>query len=412
MKILKKSLFLLFVPVALVLSTSGHHFETDLAKQYPQMDLTDLFVFESNQPNKTVFLLDTNPQSRKDSFNFAPNGIYKFHVANNKAFTEGQTFSFTFKDNKVQFYWDGNPENELSQTGTLIAQGPVNRILELNNGIKIWTGTTQDNFQGNAVGAELFKHKVLDEGVYDLSAFDVGEKGNYFGIGKSSVIVFEVPNELLSDNIFYYASTAFEEEANHWHQVNHIANVLFPHFYMGYDNKLRSKYGSQGAVEDDEIKQNVINNLTKYVTTAGIQKDPKAYVAKLTERVYPDVVPYEVGTKASYTVDKFNGRPLLDDAMNVSLGLLVGSETALDDQVSIKPERYQPNFPFTIPIDDDYLKASQKSVTINVENQIGTEKKNTQNTKTPQTPINNWIYYIVGGLFIVLLIYFFTRKKK
>jgi len=413
MKNIKRSILLFFLSAILIISTSGHHFETDLAKKYPQMDLTDLFVFESNEPNKTVFLLDTNPQSKKDSFNFTANGIYKFHVANKKDFTEGQTFSFTFKDNKVQFYWDENPENELNKTGILIAEGPINRVLELSNGIKIWTGTTQDNFQGNAVGAELFKHKILDEGTYDLSAFDVGEKGNYFGVGKSSVIVFEVPNELLSKNIFYYASTSLEEEPNHWHQVNHIANVLFPHFYMSYDDKLRSKYGSQGAVEDEEIKQNVIKNLTTYVTTAGIQKDPKAYVEQLTKRVYPDVVPYQVGTKASYAIDEFNGRPLHDDAMNVSLGLLAGSETALDDQVNIKPERYQADFPYTIPIDNDYIKASQKSLKVNIENPIGSEKNVAQNTNTTETPSsNNWIYYGLGALIIIFLIYFFSRKKK
>lgn len=413
MKKVKNSIFLLLLSAILFISTSGHHFETDLAKKYPQMDLTDLFVFESNQPGKTVFLVDANPQSKKDSFNFTPNGIYKFHIANNKAFTEGQTFSFTFKNNKVQFYWDGNPENELGETGMLVAEGPINRILEFNNGIKIWTGTTQDNFQGNAVGAELFKHKVLDEGIYDLSAFDVGEKGNYFGVGKSSVIAFEVPNELLSENIFYYASTSLEEEPNHWHQVNHIANVLFPHFYMGYDDKLRSKYGSQGAVEDQEIKQNVIKNLTTYVTTAGLQKDPKAYVEKLTERVYPDVVSYHVGTKASYAIDQFNGRPLHDDAMNVALGLLAGSETALDDQVSIKPERYQTDFPYTIPIDNEYVNAQQKSVKVSIQNPIGNEKNITQDTNVSEKiSSNNWIYYIAGALVIIILIFFFSRKRN
>jgi LPXTG-motif cell wall-anchored protein len=412
MKNVKKSLIFLLLPALLIFLTSGHHFETDLAKQYPKMDLTDLFVFESNVPNKTVFLLDANPKSQKDSSNFASNGIYKFHIGSNKAFTEGQTFSFTFKDNKVQFYWDGKPENELGKTGTLIAEGAINRILELNNGIKIWTGTTQDNFQGNAVGSELFKHKMLDEGIYDLSTYDIGEKGNYFGIGKTAVIAFEVPNELLSENIFYYASTSLEEEPNHWHQVNHIANVLFPHYYMGYDDKLRSKYGSQGAVVDEEVKQSIIKNLTHYVTIAKIQKDPKAYVEKLMERIYPDIVPYQVGTKASYAIDKFNGRPLHEDAMNVTIGLLVGSPTPLDDQVSVKPERYQANFPFTIPIDNEYVNASQKSIKIDIENPIGTQNESTAANDATKTSSNNWIYYIIGGLLVLLLIYFLTRKKK
>ena len=210
-------------------------------------------------------------------------GIYKFHIAKNKEFDKGQLFSFTFKNNEVQMYWDDQPENSLHETGTLIAEGPINRVLELDNGIKIWTGTTYDNFQGNAVGAEAFKHKVLEKKEYDLSTFDVGEKGNFFGKGNAAVIVFEIPNEFLSEDIFYYASTSLEEEPGHWHQVNHIANVLFPHFYMGYEDKLRSKYGSQGAVVDEEIKQNVIENLSNYVNAAGIQKDTDAYLKQLMD---------------------------------------------------------------------------------------------------------------------------------
>jgi len=417
MKIKNRIIVLLLAPIALFFLTAGHHFETDLAKKYPEMDLLDLFVFKSTESNKTVLLADINPKSKKDSFNFSSKGIYKFHIAKNKEFDKGQLFSFTFKNNEVQMYWDDQPENSLHETGTLIAKGPINRVLELDNGIKIWTGTTHDNFQGNAVGAEAFKHKVLEKKEYDLSTFDVGEKGNFFGKGNAAVIVFEIPNEFLPEDIFYYASTSLEEEPGHWHQVNHIANVLFPHFYMGYDDKLRSKYGSQGAVVDEEIKQNVIENLSNYVNAAGIQKDTDAYLKQLMERIYPDIVPYKIGTKAHYGMEKFNGRPLHEDAMNVTLGLMVGSETPIDDKVAIKLERYQPNFPYTIPIDKAYIDALDKRVKVVTVNAIKENEKNYEYLPQKDAnelegePFNIWSYILIGMVVLFGVFILFSKKK-
>lgn len=417
MKTKNRILLLLLTPIALIFLTAGHHFETNLAKKYPQMDLTDMFVFKSSEPNKTVFFLDVNPKSVKDSFNYLDNGIYKFHIAADKEFKKGQMFNFTFKNNEMQFYWDDEPENNWNETGVLIAEGPINKIIKLDNGIKIWTGTTQDNFQGNAEGVEAFKHNVLEKSIYDLSVFDVGEEGNWFGQGNASVIVFEVPNELLPKKIFYYASTSLEEEPGHWHQVNHIGNVLFPHFYMGNSDEIRSKYGSQGAVIDEEVKQNAIENLTKYVTLAGIQKDPKAYINQLMERVYPDIVPYEVGTTAHYGMEKFNGRPLHEDAMNVVLGLMVGSETAIDDKVAIKLERYQPNFPYTIPIDKAYNDATEKTVIVTAKNKIGedemmdNEASQEKGSETEGGSSNIWKYILIG-IVVLFGVFILVSKKK
>ena len=42
MKIKNRIIVLLLAPIALFFLTAGHHFETDLAKKYPERDLLDL----------------------------------------------------------------------------------------------------------------------------------------------------------------------------------------------------------------------------------------------------------------------------------------------------------------------------------------------------------------------------------
>lgn len=391
--------------------TAGHHFETVLAKKYPAGDLVDLFVFESSEPQRTAFVLATNPQTEKDKFNFLSNGIYKFHIGESKDFDKGQLFSFVFDQDQVKFYWDNTPENGLSETGKLIAEGPINRILELDNGIKIWTGSTLDNFQGNAIGAEAMKKAVKEGKKIDLSIFDVGEEGNWFGNRNSSVIVLEVPNELLPKKIYYYASSAFEEAPDHWHQINHIGNVLFPHFYIDLNDTIRTKFGAQGAVVDPEVLADVKENLSNFLKSADIYKgDHQQYIEDLISRTYPDIVPYEVGTKAAYDMEKFNGRPLNQDAMDNVLGLVLGAGKPIDDKVYVKLDRYQPDFPYVKPIDDVYLNATEKVIKVNVQAAIGDDDSAAPTAKAAEKNSSIWMYLM--GAVILLAIIVLARKKN
>jgi len=380
---------------------AGHHFESALAKKYPQLDLTDIFVFKASVPGKTVFIMSFNPQSKKDSLsNYASNGIYRFCIGKDATFKMGFSPTFTFKGGKIQFYWNDKAQPKISDTGTLIAEGPINRQLELSNGIKLWTGTVLDLFQGNALGIAAFKNKA-SQGIYDLSTFDVGEKGNIFANLPSTVIVLEIPNELLSKKIFYYATTAVEMEPNHWHRVNRIAHVLFPHLYL-LEESLMSEYNEANHEVNEELKSSIHDNVLKYVTIAGYQKDPKTYTNGLLKRIYPDVLTYNVGSDAVYSIPRINGRPLQADAMNVALALLVGSSEPIDDKVAIIMDRYQAHFPYVVPIDNAY-----STDIIPVE--VSSDKNKMLNSKILNI---KGVWIILSVLFVVVIATFAWRFRK
>lgn len=360
-----KSLFLsvLFCTLAIQLN-AGHHFETELSRKYPQLDLTDIFVFKSKTPGKTVFIMAFNPKSQMGSLkNYSDSGIYRFNIGANTKFSKGLSPTFTFKNNMLQFYIADKAEPDIDVTGKFIGEGPINRQLELANGINIWTGTVHDLFQGNAKGIALFREN-MNKDIFDLSVFNVGEAGNVFHNLLSTVIVLEMPNEMLPKKMYYYATTALEEGPNHWHRVNRIAHVLFPHTYL-LDDRAKIKYMNSFHQEDADVREAIYDNVLKYVTFAGIQKNPKSYTNKLLKMIYPDVMTYTVGTDAIYTVDKVNGRPLQADAMDVALALLIGSKVPIDDHVSVNFERFQENFPFVVPVDKSYIDALDKVVKIN-----------------------------------------------
>lgn len=400
--------FLIFMVSAFVFA--GHHFESDLAKKYPQMDLTDVFVFKSATPNKTVFIMAFNPNSQKNSLdNYSDKGIYRFCIGSDKDFTSGISPTFTFKNQKIQFYLPNVPDPVIYKTGDLMAEGPIDRILELSNGIKIFTGSVLDLFQGNSSGIHGFKESA-SKGVFDLKAFDIGEKGNIFKELTSTVIVLELPNELLPKNIYYYATTAVEMDHGHWHRVNRISHVLFPHLYLLDKDKMNTYIESNHKV-DEGIKAAVYNNILHYTTIAPYQKDAVSFAKKMTDYVYPDVISYEVGTDAEYSVSKINGRPLQADAMNVALALLVGSNEPIDDQVAIKFERFQDVFPYVVPIDDSYVNATDKVVKIDVVSAEDVEHI-LEDGSAQQNTKRNLIWYVLFGLGAVLILFGLFSKRK
>ncbi|MCI0922707.1 DUF4331 family protein [Sphingobacterium rhinopitheci] len=385
---------------------AGHHMESDLAKKYPQLDLTDIFVFKSPTPGKTVFIMGFNPKSMKDSLNnYADNGIYRFCIGADADFFSGISPTFTFKNNKIQFYLANQAEPPIGSTGTLIGEGPINRQLQFSNGVNIFTGTVLDLFQGNSTGIRAFR-EMAAAGKFDLSAFDIGEKGNIFAKLSSTVIVLEVPNELLPKEMWYYATTAVEVEPDHWHRVNRIAHVLFPHLYL-LDKDLTIKYLESNHEVDPKVKQGIYNNVLNYIKLAGYKSNPEEYATVLLNRVYPDVMTYTIGTDAEYTISKINGRPLQADAMDVALALLVGSDSPIDDKVSISLERFQDVFPFVVPIDNDYIDAADKIVKVEV---ISDTAKATTDDHKEET--SNTIWYILGAAVFLFIIILVSKKKR
>ena len=70
----------------------GHHYSTDLARSHPQLDLTDVYAFESDLLDKTCLVLIVNPKSQAGNLNnFSSEALYKFHLGADKLHGSGVT---------------------------------------------------------------------------------------------------------------------------------------------------------------------------------------------------------------------------------------------------------------------------------------------------------------------------------
>lgn len=304
---------------------ASHHFESELAVKNPQFDLTDMFVFESEQSGYTVFMMNVNPTTGTDgNAAFGENGVYSFHIASDKEFKKGGITITAYLDkDKLVFGIVEGANQAVGAKGRVIGKATVGKASTFNDGIRVWSGAAHDTFVGNSEGIIGFMTQLLGEGTLALPAFDKGV--DLFKDFQSSVIVVEVPNTMLPGNIHVYATTAMYN-VDQWVQVNRLANPLMTHMFM-VNNKMEISEHIQHRPDSDLTRAYAVSGtVLRAVTLDNKLPSPVAYADSVAVKLLPDMIPYNVGTEAAYTFEKINGRKPSDDAMDAALSIFVGRE--------------------------------------------------------------------------------------
>ncbi|MGF1684866.1 DUF4331 family protein [Photobacterium minamisatsumaniensis] len=325
---------------------ASHHFETELAKKYPQFDLTDMYVFESEQGGYTAFMMNINPTTGKDGKTaFGENGVYSFHIASSKVLTgEGLTITAYLDGDKLVFGIAEGANQGVGTKGQEIGTAEVGKETTFDNGIRVWSGAARDTFVGNSAGIIGFMTKLLGEGKLELSAFDKGV--DLFKDFQSSVIVVEVPNKMLPKDIYVYASSAMYN-TDQWVQVNRLANPLITHMFMA-NNPMEVSEHTQHRPDSDLTRSYAISGtVLRAVVLDNNISEPVAYADSVAAKLLPDMIPYTVGSEAAYTFKSINGRKPSDDAMDAALSIFVGRE--ITDNAN-NFNRHPNKFPYVVGV--------------------------------------------------------------
>ena len=324
---------------------ASHHFESPLARQYPEYDLTDLYVFDAETGPRTVFIMDINPATKADGKqSFGNNGVYSFHIASNRELTgKGITITAHVVSNEVVVGIVDQANPAVGSLGTEVGRARLDAEATLSNGIRIWTGAARDPFVGNSEGIIKFNQE-FDNSKLDLAAFDKGQ--DFFRTLYTSAIVMEVPNQLLPPQIAVFASSAMYN-IDKWEQVNRLAHPLMTHLFIHNNAMEVSEHVGHRPDRDTTRKYALSANVLKATVLDARMKDTVGYADKIADRLLPDLLTYRVGTKAAYTVDSVNGRRPSDDAMGVALSLFVG-RTVTDRANTF--DRHTKSFPYVVPV--------------------------------------------------------------
>ena len=85
------------------------------------------------------------------------------------------------------------------------------------------------------------------------------------------------------------------------------------------------------------------------VAANGASADPHGYGQTVARELFPDVLPYVVGTPASYGFAGFNGRTLADNAPEAMLSLVTGMAVPSGLRPAVAGHQRDSRFPYVVP---------------------------------------------------------------
>jgi hypothetical protein len=85
------------------------------------------------------------------------------------------------------------------------------------------------------------------------------------------------------------------------------------------------------------------------VAASGTSDDPQGYGQTVARRLFPDVMPYVIGTPATYGFATFNGRTLADNAPEAMLSLVTNTAVPSGLKPSVSKQLRRSSFPYVVP---------------------------------------------------------------
>ena len=332
----------------------SHHFDTALAKVDPRLNVADMYLF-AGQAGSTAMIITTNADtdiSAPDTLH--EEGIYSFRFHRTASDEEDLVFKFRFSAprhtdgdecTQVQPYrvFRAEKGNIPGNGGDLLLEGESGRFCE-QGGVRAFVGTVPELWAADAAAFAAFLKSLHEEGRFNPSVFE--RKENFFRFRNVTALVLEVPNSLIgSGTVRVWSSISLFGHAPEV-QVSRWGVPLFTHLFLSEPGSdLVEQYHRSLPRQDRELyAPSIARFVSRVARLAGTAKQPEDYGRAVAQRICPSLLPYDLGTEASFTVNVFNGRPLADDALDVMFSL--AANVPFSDGVSPDRDRLINSFPY------------------------------------------------------------------
>ena len=341
----------------------SHHLDSPIARQDVRLDITDLYVFRGQAG--TVFVINVCHSLGKPPIpGYHPEGMYEFKVDLNGDAIEELTYRLTFdardqagKQRYTVRRIRGAEAVDPHAAGTVIAQGTTDEAVTTPSGVRVWAGHAGDPFWIEPTVLHAVGHAFHDGTKVDLAGWDPSQAKNFFAGQTVYAIVLELPdNELLADaggnrRIGVWAVASLATDAGGWRSINRIGLPMMPPLFAQYDEDFGNRLNAGRPA--DGLRHLGSGSFTKKIAAVvaayGTAEDPHAYGEKIAHRLFPNMLPYEVGTQASLGFTGWNGRSLTDNAPNVMFSTAANTPISLGigkESITSKPTK---TFPYVPP---------------------------------------------------------------
>jgi hypothetical protein len=288
--------------------------------------------------------------------------MYEFKIDLNGDAIEELTYRFNFserdKDGKQKYTVrriTGADATNPHAEGTVVAQGVTGEIVKTATGVRVWAGKAGDPFWIEPDVLHAVGHAFQDGTTINLSGWDPSRAKNLFAGHTVHSMVLEVPDEeVLADaggrhRIGVWAVSTLATDAGGWRSINRVGlpmiHPLFTQFNEDLGNRLNAGTPSEDLTTHGKT---VAQAIAGVVAANGTVEDARAYGEKVARRFCPNILPYSVGTAASFGFLEWNGRSLTDNAPDVMFSIAANAPVHLGigkESVTSKPSKTFPYVP-------------------------------------------------------------------
>ena len=338
----------------------SHHLDTPLARQNGQLYIDDLYVFPGD--GSTVFVMDVNSDITGvyAQPGFHPEARYEFKVHLDGADFEDLTYRVSFGEpdsggrQTLRLHaLAGEQAREDSAAGELVLEGRTGEAASAD-GTRLWAGRIADSFYIDLSLLALVNAAVAKGTAPDLSGWRPDDAKNSFAGTTVESIVLEVPHThprlQPGASTGVWCATKLATDAGGWRQINRAGHpMMWPIFWPG-DTDFSNPANTRHPCEDvDAAAKYIGDQVAAVVAASGTSDDPHGYGQAVARELFPDVLPYVIGTPASYGFAGFNGRTLADNAPEAMLSLVTGTAVPSGLKPAIARHLRDGGFPYVVP---------------------------------------------------------------
>ena len=187
----------------------------------------------------------------------------------------------------------------------------------------------------------------------DLSGWRPENAQNSFAGTTVESIVLEVshqhPQLRPGARIGVWCATKLATDAGGWRQINRAGHPMMWPIFWPDDTDFTHPSNTRHPSEDFDADGRYIGDLIAAVVAAsGTSDDPQGYGQTVARQLFPDVLPYEVGTPATYSFATHNGRTQADNAPEAMLSLVVDTAVPSGLKPSVAEHLRNKDFPYVV----------------------------------------------------------------
>jgi hypothetical protein len=336
----------------------SHHLDSPLARQDVRLDVTDLYLFRGE--TGTVFVINVchSLAGEIPVPGCHPEGRYEIKVDLDGDATEELTYRFTFEERDEtgqQAYrlhrLTGDEAARAEADGELVLES-VTGTTASSGGLRTWAGKAGDPFWIEPDVLHAVGHALEEGHRLELGEWTPAQASNLFAGHTVYSIVLEVPDDQLGGaeaTIGVWAVASLATDAGGWRSINRIGLPMIHPLFTQYDEELGDRLNA-GVPADDRATYGgiAVRKIAGAVAAYGTAADPTAYAETVARRLFPNVLPYVVGTPACFGFAGWNGRTLTDNAPDTMFSLAANTPIALGigkESVTAKPTAGWPYVP-------------------------------------------------------------------